>query len=195
MGIGSISTRDHVDGLQLRIVSFGFGHGPAPAADLVLDLREWFRDPHVSPELRALTGRDPRVIANVLSTRGAGDFIDRIFNAIATLVDLRLGTVVLATGCSGGRHRSTVVSDQLFLRALSAGWTAEVHHRDIDKPVLTSPPQVHRGRPRVGWWAVTNSGCRSLKEVKRRPCRLWQTASAAGADGCGIRKCEPVASW
>ncbi len=138
MASDSIITCGHVDGPQLRVISFGFGHGPAPAADLVLDLREWFRDPHVSPKLRELTGRDPEVIANVLSTPGVGSFIDRLFNAVAALVHLGLGTVVLAAGCTGGRHRSTVISDQLFFRALSAGWTAEVHHRDIDKPVLTS---------------------------------------------------------
>lgn len=138
METDSTSTHDPLDDPQLRIVSFGFGHDPAPAADLVLDLREWFRDSHVSPELRELTGRDPKVIANVLSTPGVGEFIDRIFDAVAALVDLGLGTVTLAAGCTGGRHRSTVLSAQLFYRARSAGWTAVLHHRDIDKPVLTS---------------------------------------------------------
>jgi RNase adaptor protein for sRNA GlmZ degradation len=132
------TTDIHESGPQLRIVSFGFGHGPAPAADLVLDLREWFRDPHVAPELRQLTGRDPKVMANVLSTPGVARFVDRIFGAVAELVRLGLGTVTLAAGCAGGRHRSAVISDQLFFRARSAGWTAEVQHRDIDKPVLTS---------------------------------------------------------
>jgi hypothetical protein len=136
MGTGSISTRRHVDGLQLRIVSFGFGHGPAPSADLVLDLRERFRDPHVSPHMRKLTGHDPKVIAKVLSTRGVGDYIDRIFTAITALVDLELGTVILAAGCTGGRHRGVVVADQLFLRACAVGWTAQVLHRDIEKDVL-----------------------------------------------------------
>jgi RNase adaptor protein for sRNA GlmZ degradation len=137
MRTDAISTHDHVDGQQLRIVSFGFGHGPAPTADIVLDLRERFRDPHVSPQMRKLTGHDPKVIANVLSTRSVDDYIDRIFNAIATLVDLGLGTVVLAAGCTGGRHRSVVFAEQVFLRAFAIGWTAEVLHRDIDKEVLT----------------------------------------------------------
>lgn len=137
MATDSISTGEPIDP-QLRVISFGFAHAPAPAADLVLDLREWFRDPHVSPRLRELTGRDPEVIANVLSTPGVGAFVDRIFSAVAALVHLELGTVSLAVGCAGGRHRSTVLCEQLFFRALSAGWTAVVHHRDIDKPVLTT---------------------------------------------------------
>jgi RNase adaptor protein for sRNA GlmZ degradation len=137
MATDSISIGDHGCGPQLRVTSFGFGHGAAPAADIVLDLRPWFRDPHVSPRLRELTGRDPEIIANVLSTPGVGGFINQVFHAAGELVQLGLGTVNLAAGCVGGRHRSAVVSDQLYFRALSAGWTAEVVHRDADKPVLT----------------------------------------------------------
>ncbi len=138
METDSLITRDHADDPQLRVISFGFGFGPAPAADLVLDLRELFRDPHVSPALREMTGRDYPVIANVLSTPGAVAFIDRIFNAIGELVRLELGTVTVAAGCTGGRHRSTTVADQLGFHARAAGWTAEIVHRDIDRPVLTS---------------------------------------------------------
>ncbi|REH31002.1 RNase adapter RapZ [Kutzneria buriramensis] len=105
MATDSISTRDHGSVPQLRVTSFGFGHAPAPAADIVLDLRPWFRDPHVSSRLRELTGRDPEVIANVLSTPGVGGFINQVFRAAGELVQLGLGTVNLAAGCVGGRHR------------------------------------------------------------------------------------------
>ena len=54
----------------VEIVSFGFLHGPAPEADVVLDLRRAFRDPHVDPRLRELTGRDRLVRRAVLRTPG-----------------------------------------------------------------------------------------------------------------------------
>lgn len=138
MATDSITTRDRSGVRQLRVVSFGFGHEPAEPGDLTLDLRDWFRDPHVSPELRALTGRDFKVIGSVLSTPGVGAFIDRLFRIVAELVHLGLGTVTVVVGCVGGRHRSVVIADQVYFRARSAGWVAEVRHRDIDKPVLKS---------------------------------------------------------
>jgi RNase adaptor protein for sRNA GlmZ degradation len=150
MTINSTGRSNDAAGTQVHIVSFGFGHGPAPAADLVLDLREWFRDPHVSPELRGLTGRDYPVIVNVLSTPGVVGFIESIFLAVTELVRLDLGAVTVSAGCVGGRHRSAVVADQLAVRARSAGWVTEVDHRDIDKPVLTSQrgTSVADGSPR-----------------------------------------------
>lgn len=162
MATYSISTRDHGSGPQLRVTSFGFGHGPAPDADIVLDLRPWFRDPHVSPRLRELTSRDPEVIATVLSTPGIGGFINQVFGAAGELVLLGLGTVNLAAGCVGGRHRSAVVSDQLYFRALSAGWTTEVHHRDAGKPVLSGrrPSPVDRAPVRVPVTAAVRAGRR-----------------------------------
>lgn len=139
MATHATRTHDQAGDLQLRVVSVGFGHGPAPVgADLVIDLREWFRDPHVSPEMRELTGRDYAVIANVLSTPGMVAFIDRVFAAVGELVGLGLKTVTVVVGCVGGRHRSVVAADQLFFRARAAGWSAEVVHRDLALPVLTS---------------------------------------------------------
>ena len=136
MATNPASVPDSAETPRLRIISFGFGHGLAPAATLCLDLRDWFRDPHVSPELRRMTGRDHAVVAHVLSMPGAVAYIDKIFNAVAELVHLNCGTVVLAAGCVGGRHRSVVFADQLFLRAWAVGWIAAVFHRDVDQDVL-----------------------------------------------------------
>jgi UPF0042 nucleotide-binding protein len=124
--------------VHLRVTSFGSGRSPAPKADLTVDLAEWFRDPHVSPAMRSMTARDPEVVASVMETPGAHAFVERLFTAVEVLVDLGLGTVSVATGCVGGRHRGPVVATQLAARARAAGWTVEIHHRDLDKPVLTS---------------------------------------------------------
>ncbi|RAS59564.1 P-loop ATPase family protein [Lentzea atacamensis] len=124
--------------VHLRVISCGTGHGPAPQADVTVNVAAWFRDPHVSPTMRSMTGCDTEVVHNVLRTPGAAGFIDRLFKLVTVLVELGVGTVTVVVQCIGGRHRSVVISDQLVLRALSVGWVARVHHRDIDKPVLTS---------------------------------------------------------
>lgn len=136
MGSHTTAAKEQATELQLDVVSFGFGWGPPPEADLVIDLRQRFRDPHVSAELRAMNGRDYAIIANVLSAPGAIAFIDKIFCAISELVDRRLPTVRFAAGCVGGRHRAPVFADQVVFRALSAGWTTRVVHRDIDRALL-----------------------------------------------------------
>ncbi|MBL1101724.1 HEAT repeat domain-containing protein [Streptomyces coffeae] len=56
--------------MRVEIVSFGYGHSPAPEAHLVLDLRQHFRDPHVNPALRAMTAEDRAVRRAVLGTAG-----------------------------------------------------------------------------------------------------------------------------
>jgi RNase adaptor protein for sRNA GlmZ degradation len=122
----------------ITIKSFGYGHPDgAPAAHLTVDLRELFKDPHVSPEMRELTGKDPAVIQSVMRQPGAEAFLQAIVTAVLAL---QSGAIV-AFGCVGGRHRSVVFADALGqeLRArLRSGPTVHiiVEHRDIDKLVL-----------------------------------------------------------
>lgn len=125
---------------QLIVRSVGIRHGDVPTGDVLLDLRTWFRNPYISPELRDLNGRDQAVIASVLGADGAGEFIRHWFEAVRVLVGLGRGTVTVIVGCAGGRHRSVVMADQLVYLARSAGITAEVEHRDIGKDLL--PPSV-----------------------------------------------------
>lgn len=123
---------------HLVVMSVGIGHGDTPHGDINLDLRAWFRNPHVDPGMRALNGRDWAVIASVLSAEGVTDYIRHQFKAARRLVRLGRGTVTVIVACSGGRHRSVVIADQLVFMACSAGLRAEVVHRDIDKPLLPS---------------------------------------------------------
>jgi RNase adaptor protein for sRNA GlmZ degradation len=122
----------------IEIVSFGYLHADAPEADVVLDLRRAFRDPHVDPALRQMTGRDRPVRRAVLGTRG----IRRLLKATVRQVqayDLgpSVEEIVIGSGCAGGRHRSVVVADQLARRLRRRGYTVVVQHRDIRKPVAT----------------------------------------------------------
>jgi RNase adaptor protein for sRNA GlmZ degradation len=120
------------------VVSFGFMHGPAPEAALVLDLRELLRDPHLDEQLRQLTGLHPRVLAHVMATPGAETVLSDLEAAALTLISLgrRAGApVTLAVGCTGGHHRSVAMACQLSDRLEAAGWPTRVVHRDVDTPV------------------------------------------------------------
>jgi len=90
----------------VEIVSFGYLHGPPPAAHLTLDLRLHFRDPHVDPALREMTAYDEPVRRAVLDTDGIRNLIDATAAAVtAYRSGPSAGPVTVAVGCAGGRHR------------------------------------------------------------------------------------------
>ncbi|MGW6979643.1 RapZ C-terminal domain-containing protein [Streptomyces sp. NPDC054932] len=128
-------------GPALTITSFGYGHQPggvAPAAHLTLDLRQHFRDPHVDPALRELTGRDQEVITAVLSTPGIPALIAATVQAArAFLGGPSVGPLHIAAGCVGGRHRSYVVASALG--TLLADLDPTVVHLHADRPVISRP--------------------------------------------------------
>ncbi|MEU4986633.1 RNase adapter RapZ [Streptomyces sp. NPDC021969] len=121
---------------EIEFVSFGYLHGPAPEADLVIDMRRSFRDPHVSPELRNLTAADERVMNAVLNTDGVPALALAVRDAVdAFRAGPGGGTVRIAVGCAGGRHRSAALVNHLA--ALYADeLTVSAHHRDIHRPVV-----------------------------------------------------------
>ena len=122
---------------EVEIVSFGFLHADAPAADVVLDLRRAFRDPHVDPRMRQLTGRDRIVRRAVLGTGGIRKLLKATTRQVQAYADgPSAGRIVIGSGCAGGRHRSVVVAEQLARRLRRRGHTVTVHHRDIQRPVV-----------------------------------------------------------
>lgn len=116
---------------EYTVITFGFGHPEgAPEADDVVDLRE-YRDPHIRPEFRYLTGRDQIVRDTVLATPGVRELIAKtVAKARAEKVDGK--PYVIASGCVGGRHRGYVAGEEIA-RELGA----VLVHRDVDKPVLS----------------------------------------------------------
>ncbi|MEU5496149.1 RapZ C-terminal domain-containing protein [Streptomyces griseofuscus] len=121
----------------VEIVSFGYLHADAPEADIVLDLRRAFRDPHVDPRLRQLTGRDRLVQRAVLNTAGIRQLLRATVRQVrAYAAGPSADRIVIGSGCAGGRHRSVVVADQLARRLRRRGHTVTVHHRDIQQPVV-----------------------------------------------------------
>jgi hypothetical protein len=123
-----------------RVFSFGYGHGELPdevkTADLIVDVRDWFRDPHIDPAMRELTGLNAHVAAKVWTTPGVPRFVDSLHRTVATLIDLKVRTVTVAIGCVGGRHRSVVLADRLADRVRVDGWDVDVQHLHVGRPVI-----------------------------------------------------------
>ena len=121
----------------VEIASFGFLHADAPEADIVIDLRRAFRDPHVNPQMRQLTGHDRLVQRAVLNTPGIRQLLTATTRQVqAYTAGPSAGRIVIGSGCAGGRHRSVVVADQLARRLRRRGHTVTVTHRDLHKPVV-----------------------------------------------------------
>ncbi|WP_405567075.1 ATPase [Streptomyces phaeochromogenes] len=123
--------------VAVEIVSFGYLHDEPPAAHLTIDLRHHFRDPHVSPELRYMTANDEPVRTAVLNTPGITDLVDATATAVAAFASgPSAGTVTVADGCAGGRHRAPTFARALADRLSAAGHSVTVQHRDLDKAVV-----------------------------------------------------------
>ncbi len=127
---------DGSDALQLTVMSFGYKYGLPVDADLVVDCR-FLPNPHWVPELRSHSGRDDDVRDYVLAQEGAVEFLDRYEGLVRLLADgyLREGKryVLLAVGCTGGKHRSVAMSEQLALRLAGQGIDVQVQHRDLGR--------------------------------------------------------------
>lgn len=119
----------------VTITSAGYLHGPAPVADLTVDLRESYRDPHVDPVLRELTADDPRVTAAVMATPGIPALVSALAAAVRDLL-ARTGRATVAILCAGGRHRSPAVAAALAAVLERDGIDVVVEHRHITMPVV-----------------------------------------------------------
>jgi RNase adaptor protein for sRNA GlmZ degradation len=129
--------------LPVEIVSFGYGHGPAPEAHATFDVRHHFRDPHVNPALRYLTAADPQVIEAVMDTPGVYPLAASIAGTVRAFLDgPQSGPVTVAVGCVGGRHRSAAIAiEAARLLADVDGIPVTLTHRDIGRPVIERPAQ------------------------------------------------------
>jgi UPF0042 nucleotide-binding protein len=122
-------------GMQTAVVSFGFKHGLPLDVDLVFDCR-FLPNPHWVPALRPLSGLDAEVRDYVLDNEETQELLRRLDDLFALLLPayVREGKSYLsiAIGCTGGRHRSVVLAEEIAERIRKRGYTPVVHHRDID---------------------------------------------------------------
>jgi UPF0042 nucleotide-binding protein len=122
--------------LRVTVLSFGFKYGLPPDADFVLDAR-FLPNPYWVPELRDHTGREPEVSRYVLGQHGARTFVEtyaRLINATAPGFE-REGKryLTVAVGCTGGKHRSVAIAEELARRLREVRLAASAQHRDLGR--------------------------------------------------------------
>jgi UPF0042 nucleotide-binding protein len=122
--------------LQANVVSFGYKHGLPRDVDLVFDCR-FIPNPHWVPELRPLTGLDPAVRDHVMAQGETQEFTARLTDLLAFLLPAYVAEgksyVSIGIGCTGGRHRSVVLGEELGHIIQELGFETRVHHRDIGR--------------------------------------------------------------
>ena len=123
--------------LAVIFQSFGFKNGPARDADLLFDVR-FLRNPHYEPDLRPLTGFDRRIVEYV----GQDGRLDEFHARVQPLLDFLLPQYVaegkshllVAIGCTGGRHRSVAIAEALAERFRGdERYVVDVQHRDVER--------------------------------------------------------------
>jgi len=122
-----------LDSFTLNVMSFGFKNGVPQEADWVFDVR-FLLNPFYVPALKGLTGRNQKVKKYVLSGPDAEKFAGRITGLVMDLIPsyIREGkyNLTLAVGCTGGRHRSVVMAEEIARRLEENGRHAVIKHRD-----------------------------------------------------------------
>ena len=122
--------------LKVSVVSFGFKYGIPVDTDFMADMR-FLPNPHWIPELRPRTGLDPDVADYVLKQQGAAEFVERWVDLIAGVAEGYLGQgkrfAQVAIGCTGGKHRSVTVTEEVVRRLQARGIEARAYHRDLGR--------------------------------------------------------------
>jgi UPF0042 nucleotide-binding protein len=122
--------------LQLAVESFGFKHGLPLDADIVMDVR-FLPNPHWEESLRPLTGHDPAVRSYVIERAATADFLDRFEGMLVGLLpeyeSEGRSYLTVAIGCTGGRHRSVAIAEELAARLRAKGFAVSASHRDLGK--------------------------------------------------------------
>lgn len=126
--------------LRINVLSFGYKYGIPVDADLVLDCR-FIPNPHWVPELRPLNGLDAPVSERVLGSEGVADFVRSYVEVVTQMIPgyFREGKkyVTIAIGCTGGKHRSVAIAEEIAHQLNSASQQLEVSahatHRDVGR--------------------------------------------------------------
>ena len=124
----------------ISVLSFGFKYGIPEDADLVFDVR-FLPNPYYVDELRPLTGMDDGVFNYVMDNQVARDFATRLVDMVEFLIPnyAREGktSLVIAVGCTGGKHRSVTLARVLYNKLVeSREYGVRLEHRDIGKDAL-----------------------------------------------------------
>ena len=126
--------------LRVNVLSFGYKYGIPVDSDLVLDCR-FIPNPHWIPELRPLNGLDAPVSAKVLGSEGVADFVKSYVGVVKQMIPgyFREGKkyVTIAIGCTGGKHRSVAIAEEIAKQLISTSADLEISahatHRDVGR--------------------------------------------------------------
>ncbi len=125
--------------LLVSLVSFGFRYGVPQDADLVFDVR-FLPNPHFVPQFRPFTGKDPRVARYIRSFSQTRQFLKRVQSMLGFLIPhyIREGKsyLTIGLGCTGGRHRSVMMAEDLRRFFKRRGQMVKVIHRDMDRSAV-----------------------------------------------------------
>jgi UPF0042 nucleotide-binding protein len=128
-------------GLAIFVTSFAYGLGLPREADLVVDVR-FLQNPHYDPVLKPLTGRDVAVGDFIRRDAGFAPFLDNLKRLLAPLLPRYeqegKSYLTIAVGCTGGRHRSVFVAEQLGDWLAGQGQRVRVLHRDVGRDTSTA---------------------------------------------------------
>jgi UPF0042 nucleotide-binding protein len=123
-------------GLIVNIVTFGFKYGIPIDSDLVFDVR-FIPNPYYVPELKSKTGLESEVADYIMSFSETRTFITKLFDMINFLLPQYVkegkSQLIIAIGCTGGRHRSVAIADKLYKRLKRRGINVVIEHRDITR--------------------------------------------------------------
>lgn len=127
--------------LFVTILSFGFKYGIPADSDLVMDVR-FLPNPYYVEGLRAKTGNDVEIQQYVMQFEEAGVFLDKLDDLVRFLIphyiDEGKNQLVISIGCTGGKHRSVTLANEIYKRLCAAegrDYGLKIEHRDIDKDV------------------------------------------------------------
>jgi UPF0042 nucleotide-binding protein len=135
------SMRSEVDKeklMQISITSFGYKYGVPDNMDIIMDVR-FSKNPYYNDDLKNLDGKDNKVIGFVLRQDENKKFItmfERLLDfIIPNYISEGKSYLSIAIGCTGGRHRSVVISEKIYEYLRLRGYSIKLNHRDIDKSI------------------------------------------------------------
>lgn len=123
--------------MMVTVLSFGFKNGIPSDADLVFDVR-FLPNPYYVDDLKTKTGNDREVQEYVMNCSQAGEFLDKLSDMVQFLIPNYVAEgknqLVVAIGCTGGKHRSVTIANKLYdILKKNREYKVKIEHRDIEK--------------------------------------------------------------
>lgn len=128
-------SREKLRAIRVNVMSFGYKYGVPRESDMVFDMR-FLPNPYFDPQLRPLSGLDKAVSDYVLQSPGAPEFMQKLRDLLFYMLPLMEAEgryrVAIAIGCTGGRHRSVAVAEELTQALRQADYATSVEHRHLE---------------------------------------------------------------